>query len=171
MSILKAEIKAAAAHEIGVRMDDALEAARGDISRADGSAAAATKISLEIDGLVSRAQKDIDAGAMGLEDGKLVVSWLQRAHGVAQAQALAGAQVKLMAQGRVSAFESVIGVVAKYKGEEEAKAKAIAAAVETGRVSLEDAGRPAPSLKAQRKAEEGAAPVKKTKGGRRAKNS
>jgi len=155
MNIDKSEIKISVAHDIGVRMDDVLEGAKADVARADGAAAIAVKISSDIEGLFAHVQKDIDAEKLDLEQGKLVMSWLVRAKGVASSHATQAAQGKFIAQGRVMAGEAAVKLVLGVKTDEENKVRAFSAALASGQVRIEDAGRPPPAIKAQRQTEEG----------------
>lgn len=155
MNIDKSQVRISVAHDIGVRMDDVLEGAKADVARADGATSIAVKISSDIEGLFAHVQKDIDAGGMDLEQGKLVMSWLVRAKNVAASHATQAAQGKFIAQGRVMAGEAAVKLVLGIKTEEETKVRVFSAAVAAGRVKAEDAGRPPPAIKAQRQAEEG----------------
>lgn len=177
-SLVKAEVRIATANEIGVRMDDALEAAKGDVARADGAASAGVKIGDGIDSVVAAMQKDIDEGRLGLEQGKLVATWLARARTVASNYVLGSHQAKSMAQGRVMGFEAAVASVAKFKTEEENKVRAVLTAAAAEDVAPEDVG-PKPTIKQQYEAEDAllaqeaahnAAPVGK-KEAKRAKNT
>jgi len=177
-SLAKAEVRIHTANEIGVRMDDALEAAKGDVSRADGSGAAAVKIADGIDGVIAAVQKEIDGGTLDLEQGKLVTSWLMKAKGVASSFVAGSHQAKAMAQGRVMGFEAAVASVSKFKTDEENKVRSILAAAAAEDVAPEDVG-PKPTIKQQYAAEDAAEAAKKAaqeerpkkKGDRRARNS
>lgn len=176
-SLVKAEIRIATANEIGVRMDDALEAAKSDVARADGAASAGVKIGDGIETVVGMMQKDIDDGKLDLEQGKLVAAWLARARTVASNYVVASHQVKTLAQGRVMGFEAAVASVAKLKTEEENKVRTILAAAALEDIAPDDVG-PKPTIKQQYAAEDALAlaartPAKKTakKGVRRASNT
>lgn len=161
MSVEKSEVKIAMAHEIGVRMDDALEAAKFDVARADGGAQEAARIASDIDSVLGRVQKDIDDGRLTMEAGKVVVGWVLQAKNVATSHAQQAAHAKILCQGRVIACEASVKLMLDVKTSEENKVRA-AAAVET---APGDAGRPPPPIKAQRLAAE------KKKAAPRARNS
>lgn len=152
MSIDKAEIKIATAHEIGVRMDDALEAAKRDVAVDDGARAAAIKIAADLEGLLAAMNKQVnEEGGMDLETAKTVGDWLQKAVGLAKNMVMQAERSKILAQGRVQAFESAVAGVMKFKTEEENKVRSLLDTVKSG--DIEDAGRPPPSIKSQRLAE------------------
>ena len=144
MSIEKAELKMAAAHEIGVRLDDSLEVAQKDVIRCEGSVLAARQIADKLQSKSARVQDAIEKGSLALEEGKRMMVLLGEAVTVAQEHAASSEQARIMAHGRVAAFGSAIGHVLKYRQEEEAKARALVEAVAT------NGRRVAPSIKQQR---------------------
>ena len=177
-SLVKSEVRISTANEIGVRMDDALEAAKSDIARCDGAGSAAVKIASDIETLCAQAQKDIDEGRMDLEQGKLVLSWLQRSKSVADRHAAASQQARVLSQGRVAGYEQAVAMIAKFKGDEENKVRAVLAAAAAEGVAPDEVG-PKPTIKQQYAAEDAAEAAKAEtekakalqKGGKRAKNA
>ncbi len=146
----KTQIKIDTACTIGQRMEEGVESAKLDVARSDGAAGVAGKIAIDIEGLFRAAQKSIDAGELDLEQGKLVITWLTKAKSLATQQAAQASQNKLLMQGKVMALESAVQMVHRFKVDEESKVAQLQAAVASGQVTLEDAGRPAPPLKRQR---------------------
>lgn len=165
MNIEKSQIKAGAVHEVGVRLDDALEGARSEVHRADGASAALERVAEACSQLTRQVDRELDEGKIAdLVTAALVKKWVERCAGVvrdARAQALVA---KTQGQGKVAAMEMAVGIAKKFVDDERRKIENFQAAVASGALAAEDAGRPPPSIKEQRRPEN-AAP----KGGRRKK--
>jgi len=173
----KGELKAAVVHEIGCKTDDMLEAAKTEMSRHEGAKLALALASKQVAALGNHVDKDMDAGEFSNLDGPLEVAkaikkYLQRATGVVDSGVASAENHRLIAQGKVQAFELVVGNMQKLKEIELAKSKVhrereaqLAAAVKDGEAEAdkpeaEESGKPrepgtAPKvpLKARRQAE------------------
>jgi hypothetical protein len=158
VSIEKAQLKMAVAHDIGVKLDDRREAAEAELHRFEGAVGAMKQAGENIEGLIVLLQKDVDGGAFdGLasepigEPLKLkehIVRWLRRALGVTISLREVAETNRLKCAGKLEAMEAAVKDVRGVFDEERAKAAAL-----TSEGGPRPAGRrPGPSIAQLRKA-------------------
>lgn len=155
MNIDKAQIKAGAVHEVGVRLDDALESARAEVHRADGASAVLDRAAEACLQVMKFVDRDLDEGRIAdLETAALVKKWVEKCVSTVRDHRAQAMVAKAQAQGKVAAMETAVAIAKKFVDDERRKIENFQAAVASGALTAEDVGRPPPSIKAQRLAEE-----------------
>lgn len=175
MSVLKSELKQLVTHEVGVRVEDALEAAKRDLSVLEGRQGAFADGSRALEALLVSVDKDIEEEKYDAGVGEHVKRYVLRCVHAMGNLATNAANLRIAQTGKVQGFAQTIALLQNMMDAEKAKAAAIVAAEslpppEYARERVEGT-RPA-SIKELRLAEESAAPPKR-RGGRkpRASNS
>lgn len=172
MSLEKSEVRIGVANEIGCAMDDALEAARGQVKYCEGGNVLLLLAQRKVQALAQLVDDDLDGKGEGLikdlETAKLVKKYITRAVTIIGSDAAGAANAKLVATGHVQAYEMAIKGLKKKVDLETAKvaqAKKNAETVLKGG-AFDDASRgtgqaPQPGIKMRRLAEEAADKPKK----------
>lgn len=156
----KGEVKVGAANELGCRFDDMLESLMKEGHQWEGAIAALRKAESAAVALSAHVDKEVDEGKLDLEQSKLVKLWLGRAAQATHNLFLNAQNQVLVTQGKVNGLTSVVALTKKYRDEEEMKVRVAVAQVESHK--REPEGRPGPTIKEQRLAEEASKkPVKK----------
>jgi len=168
MSLEKAEARAAGMHEVGMRMDDLLEAAQTEIARFEGAALGLLQASKAVQQLAGHVDDDIKEGRYeGLEPLKIaevVKRYISRAAQVVENLAHNAKNQQIQAAGQVAGLQSAVAITKKMFDAEKAKGEAIAQAVaeiaaapQGAEVDLRrrpEGVHPGSGIKAQRLAEE-----------------
>jgi hypothetical protein len=141
---MKSEIKAAAAHDIGVRVDDLLEEAQREAYRASGAQAALLEAAKMIQKLHGYVDEDVEKGLYDLVAAKWAKVYVTRAMAAMESMSQRANNIQLAAQGRVQGLETVVQSVKTYHDVEQAKAVVVAP----------DGNGPGPSIKERRQAED-----------------
>lgn len=180
MSVEKSELRAAGMHEVGMRMDDLLEAAKKESIRCEGAVLALLQATKAVADLNAHVDRDLDEGLYDLPIATLIKKYLGRAVQATQNLGLNAANTRMTSAGAVQAYETAVTVTKKMYDGEMLK-KAVVAAAEVAPITdirSRGAGvHPAPTIKKQRLAEEQAKntvrPVEeeKPKRARRARNA
>jgi hypothetical protein len=167
MSIEKAQVKVGTAHEIGCRLDDALEAATKDLYRLEGAAQAFRQAAQSVEGLAKHVDREMDEGKFDLETAKLIKKYVERAHQMMTNLTMQADNNRMAQTGKVSGAEAAVQLVKKFRDDEERKAEALRVALAARAAEAEapvaDEGprpvglRPGASIKERRLAEELAA--------------
>ena len=160
MSIEKAQLKMAVAHEIGARIDDVLEAAVVMETRLSGAPDWIRKSAQAVLAMHAEVDKDVDGGKCDLEQAKVLKDLITKAAGRVQSVLAVAESEQRIAAGKVVGLKLAVEVTKRVHTEEELKAAKI-----QEEVTADGAHRP--PLKARRLAE--GAPKKKA--ARRAKNT
>jgi hypothetical protein len=180
VSVLKSELKQLVTHEIGVRVDDALEGAKREQHALEGRQVAFAEGAKAVEVLLAHVDKDVTEEKYDLATADLIKKYVVRSIQVLQGLAAQGTNLMLAQAGKVQAFAHTVtllnGMLAAEKANAEKMRAAISAAsasppLESGEAPTEP---PRPiSIKAQRLAEEAAqeAPKKKGRKPRRAAHS
>lgn len=147
---MKSEIKAAAAHDIGVRVDDLLEEAQREAYRASGAQAALLDAAKMIQKLHAYVDEDVEKGVCDLVAAKLAKTYVTRAITAVESMSQRANNIQLAAQGRVQGLETVVRSVKTYHDVEQAKASAPHPVA----TEVEAATGPGPSIKERRQAED-----------------
>lgn len=163
MGLEKAEMRAAGIHDVGVRMDDLLEASRKEVVQCEGASLGLLQAVKAVNDLNPHVDKDVDEGKFDLETAKLIKLYLGRASQATQNLAQNARNQQMIAAGRVQAFETSVAVTKKMYDAESQRAAAIAEA-ESDPANMTLRSRPAGvhpprTLKEMRLAEEGAGQV------------
>ena len=168
MTLETAKIRAQVAHEIGVRLDDALEAARGETVRWEGSNQGLLMGQKAILGLLPHVDRDIEEGKYDLQTATAVKLYINRCAQVCANMAVQSSTQRAMSQGQIQMGEANVKVLKKFHEEELRRVEAIAAAEAESRAAGKLAGEeesvdlrsrpagvhPPASIKQQRLAEE-----------------
>jgi len=175
MSVLKSELKQLVTHEVGVRVEDALEAAKADVRLLEGRQSAFADGAKAAEGLLAVVDQDLTAELFDLPTATHIKKYVGRCVFALQNLAQQAANQRMAQTGKVQGFQHTVDLLKNMIEAEKAKAAAIAAAEsapppETPRERVEGT-RPS-SLKELRLAEDAAesAPVKK-RGGRKPRAS
>ena len=124
----KGEIKAATVHELGVKFDDMLDASRRDVDRNEGAKLAMLGAAKKVGDLAVHVDKDMDEGVFSNLDGPLAVAkvvkkYITRACGVLESGYQAAENHRLVAHGKVLAFEQMVGNMKKIHDQEMEKVR------------------------------------------------
>jgi polyhydroxyalkanoate synthesis regulator phasin len=148
MSIEKAEVKLAAAHELGCRLDDVLEGARKDSLRQEGARAAFQVAARSVQDLVPVVDQDLDSGELSLEDATKVKRYLIRAVTILDNLQKQANNQQLLVSGKIQGLEAGVQVAQKFHTDESVRLQALRNPPQQAPV-----GEAPPSLKALRQAE------------------
>lgn len=164
MSLMKSEIKASTTFDIGERIDEKLEAARGMVHYATGGAAGLRQGSKLLEGLFEHVKKDIEAGLLDKTEGEPlkvaehVNRYIKRCMGVLENLATAADINVVRNQGKVEALEVVVKELKRNYDDETQRAAAQRASEGSADVlpirGRADGVHPGMSLADRRKAEE-----------------
>jgi hypothetical protein len=158
MSAEKSELRAAGMHEVGVRLDDLLEAARKEVLRCEGAALGLFQCAKAVNDLNAHVDLDVSEGKYDLETAGHVKRYLSRASQVVQNLGVASNNSKMASAGQVQMAETMVTVTKKMFDAEVTKREQIVEAERSP--EAEDPRRrptgvrPTPSIKEQRLAEE-----------------
>jgi hypothetical protein len=147
----KSEIKAAAAHDIGVRVDDLLEEAQREAYRASGAQAALLDAAKMIQKLHEHVDKDVSDGAYDLVAAKWAKVYVTRAMAAVESMSQRANNIQLAAQGRVQGLQEVVRSVKSFHDLEVARA---AAPPPVNVPGTGEPARPGPTVKEIRQAED-----------------
>lgn len=159
MNTTKAELKRLVTHEIGVRVDDALDVARNDRFKLEGRLGAFADAAKALEGVLGAVDKDIEAQVFDPATGQHVKNYVLRCAQLMQSLGQQTGTQRLMQQGKVQAFEHTVALLKNLMEDELRKAQDVAvppAAVPppAPTVPARPAGaRPPPTIKEQRLAE------------------
>jgi hypothetical protein len=168
MRALKSELKQLVTHEIGVRVDDQLEAAKREQAVLEGRQAAFLEGAKTAEMLLGYVDKDIDEEKMDLPTAEHVKRFLVRTSHALNNLAAQASNFRIAQTGKVQGLEQTVTLLKGMIDAEKVKAEALvtAAAAPPAATPRERPVGAAPvSIKAQRLAEE--APTPKKKGGRK----
>lgn len=150
MNVEKAQIKIGTAHEIGVHLDDMLEAAEAQVYRQEGAAMALKQAIGPIVGLAEHVKKDLtegkldEFGELGLKVSEYVIRYINRAAGAVENLATAAEVGKLKALGKVDGLRDAVKSTKKVMDGERQKVSAFVEASKDGSMTDEGAFAGAP---------------------------
>jgi hypothetical protein len=128
MSVLKSEMKQLVTHEVGVRVEDALEGAKRDLAVLEGRQGAFADGAKAAEALLGSVDKDIDEEKYDPATGEHVKRYVLRcAHALANLSANA-ANLRIAQTGKVQGFQHTVSLLQNMIEAEKAK---VAAAVAT----------------------------------------
>jgi len=167
MSLLKSEIKYAVTTEVGNRVDDALEAAKRDLSVLEGRKAAFHDGARAVEALMAIVDKDVEEGKFDLVTAEIVKRYVGRCMNALQNMAMQGQNFLLAQAGKIQGMEHSVALLKSIVDDEKRKMDALRAAITAGTVGEDgealagtssrerpQGSHPAMSLKEQRLAEE-----------------
>lgn len=171
MNTLKSELKLQFTHEIGVKVEDTLEAAKREISTAEGKQIAFMEAIRTVETVSSVVNKDVEAGQLDLETAKKAIQYLTRATQALQQQASQSVVQRNMAAGKAQGIEQVVKMLVSITTIEQNRlnqAKAQAPVAQSDVPASNDSTASVPvhrfvSIKEQRLAEEAAAAAQQVK--------
>jgi hypothetical protein len=145
MKKIKHEVKVLTYHEMGVKLDDQLEAAKLEYSSLDGSKKAFAFGKSKVEELTAHIDKDTRDGTLDVEQSTLAKRWVLRAVAVLQNLGVQSEVQSYQAQGKIIALEKSVGIVKTLHDNEKALLDSVVAlekAVADGTVEVEDLRRP-----------------------------
>jgi hypothetical protein len=171
---LKSEIKVGTAHDIGVRLDDLLENAKGETLKWEGAESALGKAIEGLEGLFKHVETDLEEGKLsGLEPLQVVGAikrYIERASNLAKNLRTQARLQKEQSRGKAVGLEQSVTVVKNVVDKEQARLLTIAQGLREGAIAAEEGSVVSTSpghvvgvrpigIAAQRKAEDAAASV------------
>lgn len=123
MSVDKTELRKAAIHEVGSRLDDALEASKADQYRLEGGVKAAQVAFERVGQLIVVVSGDMDKGALDIEQAKLVKGYLAQAQAQMRDLVISTEKRMHMAAGAVLGMERAVREAKSAYDREAAKAE------------------------------------------------
>ena len=158
MNVLKSEMKQLVAHEVGVRVDDALENAKHELGVLEGRQTAFTDGSKAAVALLTAVDEDVTSGKFDLTTAEHVKRYITRCSLALQNLAVQATNLRIAQTGRISGFEHTVKLIGNIIEDEKRKAEAAAlAAAKASEVSVSEGAeleRPLdavePPIKAQR---------------------
>lgn len=148
MGIEKSEIKMGVAHDIGCRLEDALEAAKQDVYRWEGAKMAYTQATKDVNGLLGHLKRDVEEQKLSMDQGILVQRWLTRSRDVCQNLTLQADAMICKVKGKVEAMEKAVKITKGVYDVEEKKRDSLKVeqkkldAADAASVSAEDSSGP-----------------------------
>lgn len=164
MTLEKAELKAAFAHDMGCKFDDVLAEEESELHRNEGAAVSLLQAAEVIGSLIAKVDKELDAKDIDIPTAKKVKEYVNQAAMVLKSLSTRADQARVKSIGKIEAMKNVVALTQKtYEGELQ-KAKRIKEAEDEG--FDHPSGRPpgvhpGQSLKQKRQAEEAAEASKK----------
>jgi len=168
MSVLKSELKQLVITEVGVRVEDALEAAKADVRLLEGRQSAFTDGAKAAEALLTIVDQDLAADLFDIPTAAHIKKYVGRCVFALQNLTQQAANQRIAQTGKVQGLQHTVDLLKNIIDAEKAKVEAITVSEsspppETPKERVEGT-RPL-SLKEQRLAEEAAAaPVKKRRG-------
>jgi len=108
MSLLKAELKQLVTTEVGIRVEDALEAAKHGLAVYEGRQIAMMDASKAVDALAGVVDSDITADKFDLETGAHIKRYLTRASSALQNLSQQAANLRIAQAGKIQGFEHTV---------------------------------------------------------------
>jgi hypothetical protein len=160
MSLLAQEVQFAVTSKVGGRVEDALEAAKAELSSLEGRQAAFLDGAKAVDALSASVDKDVEEGKYDLEVSAHIKRYLGRGSNALQNLAAHAVNARIQQQGRIQGLNHTFELLKGMADAAKAQAQAIRAAEaapppENPRERIEGV-RPPMSIKEQRLAEEAA---------------
>lgn len=121
---LKHEIKSLTYHEIGVKLDDQLEAAKGEKHGYDGAKSALARTKILIENLTANIDVEAKDGALTIEASALAKKWVLRAANVVQNIGIQAEVQAHQAHGKIIALEQAVKVTKTLYEAEKAQLEA-----------------------------------------------
>jgi hypothetical protein len=168
-SLLKSEVKLSAVNELGCRLDDVLEESNKDLYRAEGAINALKQAVSTIENLMKVLDRELSDNDIDLDSCKTIKSYVDRSRVLLVNLATAAENGRQAHVGKIQGFQQAVAIAKRYREEELNKLALMREAIERNVAELnseessEDTEdrqarrpgtRPAPAIKARRRAEE-----------------
>jgi hypothetical protein len=160
----KGEIKAAAIHEMGVRVDDLLEATLIEQYRNEGASSALAAAVKKVGELSVICDKEMDEGLFDLATAKVIKKYVTRALAVVDTMAKTAENHRLLVTGKAKGLEAVVAELDNTKKVELGKAEHRQKVVEESRPKPPPPEPPPPIVPAAKKLTKKRATKKKAAG-------
>lgn len=121
MSIEKSEVKIGTAHELGCRLDDALESLTKDLYRLEGSVNALRHAVQSADVIYKMIDRDMDDGKIDLKEASRTKKYIERYVNVLNASASQTENNREVQTGKMQAMQLAVQIAKKFKDDEESK--------------------------------------------------
>lgn len=140
---VKHEVKVLTYHELGMKLDDQLDAAKAEQSSFEGSKKAFALGRAKVEELTAHIDKDVRDGTLDLEQSTLAKRWVLRAVAVLQNLGIQAEVQGYQAQGKVMALTQAVNHTKVLHDQEKSLLDAAIAAESQSSVETVDSGRPA----------------------------
>jgi hypothetical protein len=128
MSVYKSELKQMVTHEVGVRVEDALEGARKELSVLEGRQTGLAEGAKIVEALLGFVDKDVEEGKMDLPTAEVTKRFILRGvHALTNASQNA-ANLRIAQTGKVQAFTHTVDMISEMASKEKARSEALRAA-------------------------------------------
>lgn len=154
MSVLKSEMKQAITHDIGVRVEDAMEVAKRELAVLEGRQAAFADGAKAVEALLGHVDKDVEAGTYDLLVADHVKRYIQRGAQALINLAQQAANYRIAQTGVVRGFDTTVKLLKGIIEEEERKKQAALTAEADSKAQRPVGEHPGLSVKERRLAEE-----------------
>ena len=121
MSSLKAELKILVTNDVGIRVDDALDAAKRDLAILEGRNASFLDGAKAVEALLGAVDKDIEEGKLELPTAEVVKRYILRCSAVLQNLAAQASNYRIAQTGKIQGFEHTIKLLKSMMEAEQAK--------------------------------------------------
>ena len=141
MTVEKAEIKIGTLQGIGNKLDDMKEGAVKEQAAAEGAVTAYKLAVPKIEALFAHVDTDIDEGKVpedGLAAAKYAKTYIRRAADIVSNMRVSAVTQSIHAQGKLAGLDASLLVTKKEVDSEIQKVKSLAAALESGTLTIED---------------------------------
>jgi hypothetical protein len=127
MSVLKSELKMLVTNEVGVRVDDALESAKREISTIEGRQAAFLEGAKAVEALASSVDRDVEDGQYGLEEAARIKRYITRAGLALSNLSQQASNFRTMQLGKIAGLDMAIQMLKGIMDSEKAKIEQVQA--------------------------------------------
>lgn len=110
MSKMKSEVKVATLHEMGVKLDDILEAAEREMHQLEGGKQALVGAKKRVEQHLANVDRDVQEGKLDLEQATLVKRWVSQCVHIVENLAVQAEVQAYQAQGKVLNAKQVVAV-------------------------------------------------------------
>lgn len=128
MSKLKSEVKAATLHEVGMKLDDVLEAAERELHTLEGGKQALHMGQKKVEQHLANVDRDVQEGKLDLEQATLIKRWVTQCVHILENLALQAEVQMYQAQGKVVGAKHVVAVAKSLYDREKAHLDALSQA-------------------------------------------
>jgi hypothetical protein len=128
MSVLKSEMKQMVTHEVGIRVEDALEASKKELSLLEGRQGAFADGAKALEALLGSVDKDIEETKYDAAVGEHVKRYIVRCVHALNNLSANAANLRIAQTGKIQAYTQTISLLQNMIEAEKAKAAAVVAA-------------------------------------------
>jgi len=125
MSVLKSELKQLVTNEVGVRVEDALEAAKKELSLLEGRQAGLSEGAKIVEALLGFIDKDVEEGKIDLPTAEVAKRFVLRGVHALNNSAQNAGNLRIAQTGKVQGFAQTVELLKDIVDKERAKVEAI----------------------------------------------